>query len=192
MAAFCVLFVWFDVTWIYLSPRGSMMVLSFFFFQKGFVVSFLSFSFFLFDGFIVTFVSLPGSDFTQVRQCKGVVVDALHVEKQNKTKTCWHCKIWARWFKCTIISINIQSRRSRLHMLTGNMCPVIWSNWIFHHLLCRNKKQQHLFNVDFFSISLTSSIILIQLSLFILNVLSCIQTFELCLTRRFSHSALTA
>lgn len=48
------------------------------------MVSFLFF-FFFFDGFIVTFVSLPGSDFTQVRQCKGVMVDALHVEKkQNK------------------------------------------------------------------------------------------------------------
>lgn len=160
MAAFCVLFVWFDVTWIYFSPRGSMMVLSFFF-SKG-ICGFFPFLFFFFDGFIVTFVSLPGSDFTQVRQCKGVMVDALHVEKKNKTKTCWHCKIWARWFKCTIISINIQSRWSRLHMLTGNMCPVIWSNWIFHHLLCR-KKKQHLLNVHFFSISLTSSIILIQI-----------------------------
>lgn len=60
-----------------------MVCLFVFLFNKGFVVSF---PFLFFDGFIVTFVSLPGSDYRQVRQCKGVVVDALHVGKKNKTK----------------------------------------------------------------------------------------------------------
>lgn len=58
-----------------------MVCLFVFLFNKGFVVSF---PFLFFDGFIVTFVSLPGSDYSQVRQCKGVVVDALHVEKKPK------------------------------------------------------------------------------------------------------------
>lgn len=57
----------------------------------------VSFFFFIFDGFIVTFVSLPGSDSSQVRQYKGVVVDALHAEqKKERKKNCWHCKISAR------------------------------------------------------------------------------------------------
>lgn len=40
------------------------------------------FIFFLYmERCIVTFVFLPGSDYTKVRQYKGVVVDALHVKK---------------------------------------------------------------------------------------------------------------
>lgn len=48
------------------------------------MVSFSLFFFLFLDGFIVTFVSLLGSDYSQVRQCKGVVDDALHVKKKNK------------------------------------------------------------------------------------------------------------
>lgn len=67
MAAFCVWFVLFDMTWIYSLPHASMTVV------KGICGSYIELC-------IVIFVFLPGSEPVKVRLYKGVVVNPLHVK----------------------------------------------------------------------------------------------------------------
>lgn len=93
---------------------------------------------------IVTFVFPPGSDYTKVRQYKGVVVDALHVKKllalQN-LNTVIHAHHYFNKYPVTLIQA--------LHVY-GKYVSSNWKRLHYHCLLCR-KPFFSAFSVAFFS-----------------------------------------